>query len=169
MNPYLAGALTGVLLALSVLVAGKYFGASTSYVLTVGLAEQSVAPEHVAQTPYLMKYLEETAGGIDWQWLFVLGVFFGAFFSSNATKSYTWTDMPDRWRDRFGSRSGKRFVMAFVGGAIALFGVRMAGGCPSGHGLSGMAQMSVSGFLAMLGFFAGGLIAARIIYGGDKS
>jgi uncharacterized protein len=39
-NPYLAGALSGVVGILSVWIAGKYFGASTSFVVTAGLIEQ---------------------------------------------------------------------------------------------------------------------------------
>lgn len=165
LNPYLAGALAGVVLALSVLVVGKYFGASTSFVRSAGLIEQVVAAQHVEATDYFMKYLSKNAG-IDWQWMFVLGIFFGSFLSANFTGSYRWTDMHEIWKARYGAGSNKRFVFAFVGGAIALFGVRMAGGCPSGHGLSGMAQMSVSGMLAMVSFFAGGLITARVLYGG---
>ncbi|WFS61964.1 YeeE/YedE thiosulfate transporter family protein [Pseudodesulfovibrio thermohalotolerans] len=165
MNPYLAGALTGLLLALSVLLAGKYFGASTSYVRSVGLLEMTLAPGHVEATDYFMKYFGSNSG-IDWQWLFVLGVFFGSYLSANFTRSFTWTPLPEIWKERYGERPGLRFVLAFVGGAIALFGARMAGGCPSGHGLSGMAQVSVSGTLAMVAFFVGGVAAARILYGG---
>jgi uncharacterized membrane protein YedE/YeeE len=167
MNPYLAGALAGLVLTLSVLVAGKYFGASTSFVRSAGLVEQAVAPRHVESTEYFMKYLAGTPG-IDWQWMFVLGIFFGAFFASNATDSFTWTSLPDTWRDRFGPSPAKRFAMAFSGGAVALFGARLAGGCPSGHGLSGVAQLSVSSLVAMVCFFAGGLFMARILYPGRR-
>ena len=165
MNPYLAGALTGVLLALSVLVVDRYFGASTSYVRSVGLIEMGISSEHVQATEYFMKYFSKDSG-IDWQWMFVLGIFFGSYLSSNFNGSYTWTSVPDIWKERYGAGPGKRFVYAFVGGAIALFGARMAGGCPSGHGLSGMAQLTVSGTLAMVSFFVGGMVVARILYGG---
>ena len=47
-----------------------------------------------------------------------------------------------------------------------MFGARLAGGCPSGHGLSGLSQLAVSGFLAAAGFFAGGIIMARLLYRG---
>lgn len=165
-SPYLAGALSGLILILSVYLVGKYFGASTSFVRTAGLIEQSIAPDHVAATDYFVKYFKKAAG-IDWQWMFVLGIFFGSFLSSNFSGSFSWTALPDTWRERFGDSVNKRAVVAFIGGFIALFGVRMAGGCPSGHGLSGMAQLSVSGLLAMVGFFAGGLVTARLLYKGD--
>ena len=165
MNPYLAGALTGLLLALSVLMVGKFFGASTSFVRSAGLIEMAVVPDHVAATDYFVKYFSAN-NGIDWQWLFVLGIFLGSYLCSNFTGSFVWTSIPDIWRERYGASPGKRFVYAFVGGAIALFGARMAGGCPSGHGLSGMAQLTISGTLAMASFFVGGVIVARILYGG---
>ncbi len=165
-SPYLAGALSGLILVLSVYFVGSYFGASTSFVRTAGLIEQSIVPDHVAATDYFMKYLEKDAG-IDWQWMFVLGIFFGSFLSSNYSGSFSWTALPDSWRARFGESVSKRSVVAFIGGFIALFGVRMAGGCPSGHGLSGMAQLSVSGLLAMIGFFVGGIITARLLYKGE--
>ncbi len=165
MNPYVAGALAGVVLVLSVLIVGKYFGASTSFVRTAGLIEQAVVPVHVETTSYFMKYFNKVAG-IDWQWMFVLGIFFGSFLSSNFGGSFKWTSMPDSWQAKFGKDRSKRFVFAFIGGAIALFGARLAGGCPSGHGLSGMAQLSVSALLAIACFFIGGIITAKILYGG---
>ncbi len=165
MNPYVAGALAGVVLVLSVLIVGKYFGASTSFVRTAGLIEQAVVPVHVEATSYFMKYFDKVAG-IDWQWMFVLGIFFGSFLSSNFGGSFKWTSTPDSWQEKFGTCKVKRFVFAFLGGAIALFGVRLAGGCPSGHGLSGMAQLSISGLVAVTCFFIGGIITAKILYGG---
>jgi uncharacterized membrane protein YedE/YeeE len=162
-SPYLAGALSGLLLVLSVWIAGKYFGASTSFVRTAGLIEQTVAPDHVAGLSYFMKYFQKNPG-IDWQWMFVLGIFLGSFFSANASGSFLWTPVPDSWRERFGPGAGKRGVTAFLGGAVALFGARLAGGCPSGHGLSGLAQMAASGYLALIMFF--GLVVARLLYKG---
>ena len=68
------------------------------------------------------------------------------------------------WENRFGPSVKLRAVLAFTGGILVLFGARLAGGCPSGHGLSGMIQMSVSGYIALFSFFAGGIIVANIIY-----
>ncbi len=47
-NPYLAGALSGVLSILSVWVAGKYFGASTTFVRSAGMVEKIIGSERVA-------------------------------------------------------------------------------------------------------------------------
>jgi uncharacterized membrane protein YedE/YeeE len=45
-----------------------------------------------------------------------------------------------------------------------MFGARMASGCPSGHGLSGMMQLSMSAFVALAMFFGVGVVVASLIY-----
>jgi hypothetical protein len=68
------------------------------------------------------------------------------------------------WASRFGPNPVKRGAVAFAGGAILIIGARLAGGCPSGHGLSGLSQLAVSGFIALACFFVGGLITASVLY-----
>ena len=46
-----------------------------------------------------------------------------------------------------------------------MFGARLADGCPSGHGLSGVSQLAVSGIVALVMFFLGGLIGTYFLYG----
>ncbi len=46
-----------------------------------------------------------------------------------------------------------------------MIGARMADGCPSGHGLSGIMQLSVSSFVALALFFGAGVFVASIVYG----
>lgn len=96
--------------------------------------------------------------------MLVAGIFIGALFSSLIGKTFKIECVPPIWKDRFGQSKILRAIGAFVGGVIAIFGVRMAGGCPSGHGLSGMMQLSLSGLIAMVGFMVGGFLAAFIIY-----
>lgn len=159
-NPYLAGALSGLLSVLSVWVAGKYLGASTTFVRTAGMIESLFGSERLAQMPYFVRY----APKIDWQWMFVVGIFVGALIAARQSKSFKWQAVPDMWQGRFGPGKAKRAATAFLGGVIALFGARLAGGCPSGHGLSGSLQLSVSGLIALVCFFVGGAIVARLIY-----
>jgi uncharacterized membrane protein YedE/YeeE len=45
-----------------------------------------------------------------------------------------------------------------------MIGARLADGCPSGHGLSGMMQLSVSSFVALAMFFGCGVIVANFMY-----
>ena len=54
-NPYVAGALSGLVSVFSVWIAGKYLGASTSFVRTAGLIEELFSAERVAQMEYFIK------------------------------------------------------------------------------------------------------------------
>lgn len=165
-SPYLAGALAGVLAVASVVFSTKYLGkpkylgTSTSFVRAAGLLEQQVVKEHVEKNEYFQK----EGVKVDWQMMFVAGIFAGALISSVAGSTFKFEMVPDIWDERIGKSSVKRAVGAFIGGVIILFGVRMAGGCPSGHGLSGMMQLAVSGLVAMVAFMVGGIIAANIFY-----
>lgn len=123
-NPYLAGALTGLLMVLSVWVTGKYFGVSTTFVVTSGMLENLVAPERVANMPYFVK----TGLKFDWQWLFVAGILLGAFLSAKLFDDFRWQAVPPMWQERFGPSHLKRGLVAFVGGAAAMFGARLADG-----------------------------------------
>ncbi len=169
-NPYLTGALVGVLAIASVFattrIAGKshFLGASTSFVRAAALCERSISPEHVAGN----QYFTETKVQLEWQFLLVLGIALGALISSASDKSFRLEAVPPAWEKRFGPSIGKRAVAAFGGGVVAMLGARMADGCPSGHGLSGMMQLSVSGMVALAMFFAAGALAARALYGGSN-
>ncbi len=159
-SPYVAGALSGLLSIASVLVAGKYLGASTTFARVMGMIERSISTTLV-DTPYYLKYTL----AVDWQFMFVFGIVLGAFLSSRLDGSFRVQLVPDMWERNFGSGGIFRVVVAFVGGMIAVYGARFAGGCPSGHGLSGLTQLSISGFIAAACFFAGGMISANILYG----
>ena len=50
---------------------------------------------------------------------------------------------------------------ALLGGAALAFGGRLAGGCTSGHGISGMAMLSISSLVSVLAMFGGGIAIAR--------
>ena len=163
-NPYLAGALAGLVSIGSVWISGKYFGASTTFVRGAGYLEKAIDPGYMAKLEYLVK----NKPMIDWQWMFVVGILVGAFIASISSGSFRLQTLPDMWRERFGGSMVKRGVVAFVGGVIAMFGARLADGCPSGHGLSGSMQLAVSGFVALVFFFVGGMIMTRILYGGGK-
>jgi uncharacterized protein len=57
------------------------------------------------------------------------------------------------------------FIVVVVGGFLVGFGARYANGCTSGHAISGLANLQVSSLLAVLGFFAGGLVSTHFILG----
>jgi uncharacterized protein len=123
-NPYLAGFLTGLLLIASVWFTGKYVGASTTFVRTAGLIEKVFSAERVGKVEYFVKEMPK----IDWQWMFVAGIFFGSLIASTTSGSFRWQALPARWEERFGKGGAKRALTAFVGGALAMFGARLADG-----------------------------------------
>jgi hypothetical protein len=124
-NPYVAGALSGLVSVFSVAVAGHFLGASTTFVRAAGMLEKFVAPERVAQ----MEYFVKTAPKVDWQWMFVVGIFIGALIAAVTSGSFRWQALPDMWQERFGPDSrGKRALFAFAGGTVAMYGARLADG-----------------------------------------
>jgi len=165
-SPYLAGALVGLLAIASAFVTtyftGKttYLGASTTFVRAAGLIEETIAPEHVKANEYFNKEKVK----IEWQFMLIIGIFLGALLSSLTDRSFKLEYVPPTWAEYFGPSVAKRAVAAFIGGIIAMIGARMADGCPSGHGLSGMMQLSASAFVALTMFFLFGVIVANIIY-----
>jgi len=163
MNPYVAGALTGLLIILSVLVSGNYFGTSTSFVQLIAILENTIAPERMAQ----IRYFTIVDPVWSWQIFFVMGILLGSFATAKIFGEFKWQSIPDLWRDNLGSSKYKRMILAFLGGIIAMIGARLAGGCPSGQ-MSALILLSVSGLAAMTMFFIGGIVAARLIYGGGE-
>lgn len=165
-SPYLAGALVGVLAILSVyatthfLDKGSFLGASTTFVRAAGLLFQTVDPEHVAENAYYMKEKVK----VDWQFMLVVGIFIGALISSRMDRSFKLESVPPTWAERFGPSIWKRALGAFGGGIVAMIGARLADGCPSGHGLSGMMQLSVSALVALAMFFIVSVLVAHLVY-----
>jgi len=159
-SPYLAGALTGVVIILSAGIAGQYFGASTCFVRVAGFIEQIFSGQHVAGSEYFNRIVPY----VDWQVMMVLGILIGAFISSVTDGSFQIKAVPDMWAERFGPSPLKRGFFAFIGGIILMFGARLAGGCPSGYGLGALVQLAVSGLIVVGCFFAGGIAFANIIY-----
>ena len=123
-SPYLAGALSGVLSILSIWITGKYFGASTTFVRSAGMIEKIIGPERVAKMSYFIKEIP----GIDWQWMFVVGILIGSLIASTTSATFLWKGVPDVWEKRFGPSKLKRGIVAFLGGVVAMFGARLADG-----------------------------------------
>jgi len=123
-NPYVAGALAGLVSIFSVWGAEKYLGASTSFVKSAAMIENLVAPEHVAALDYFVK----NGPKIDWQWMFVVGILLGSLAASLSAGTFKVQAVPDMWKSRFGNAIGARAVIAFIGGMVAMFGARLADG-----------------------------------------
>lgn len=65
----------------------------------------------------------------------------------------------------FGSHalSVKNVLLMLTGGLLVGFGSRYAGGCTSGHAISGLSNLQLPSLVAVIGFFVGGLIMTHLL------
>lgn len=155
----LAGVLLGLLVAAAVGLQGP-LGISTAYVTTEAFIAQQVSPGLLAGNEYLSK----VGAALTPEWVAVVGVSLGALATSLLSRTRHSERVPAVWRVRFGGRSAVRFLAAFAGGTLLLFGARMAGGCTSGHVISGMSQLALSGMVFAAAVFAAAIPTALLVY-----
>ena len=55
-------------------------------------------------------------------------------------------------------------IILLMGGLLVGFGARYAGGCTSGHAISGLSNLQLPSLIAVIGFFIGGLVMIHLIY-----
>lgn len=163
-SPYLVGAGIGVLSWATFLFMGKALGVSTTMVRASGVIGALVAEEHVRQNAYFAKYLVGKPA-FEWQAALVVMLVVGAFLAAKLAGARRPEAVPSIWSERFGPSSSKRYLGAFLGGAILLFGARLAGGCTSGHGISGSLQLALSSWTFLTFMFASGIVTAFAVYG----
>lgn len=159
-SPYLVGALIGVLSMATFYVSDKPLGISTAYARLAGLIGNTVARSH---TQNLSLYRDKKPK-IEWGVMLLFGVVVGAFLAAYTGDEITATWVPGLWQERFGADVAFRAGVAFLGGGLLAYGARLAGGCTSGHGISGALQLSVSSWIALLCFFAGSVATAMLLY-----
>jgi uncharacterized protein len=160
-SPYASGIGIGVLSWIAFLLMGKGLGASSSFVKTSGMIEKVFSEKKVEQMAYYQKLSPRINSG----WMIVAGIIAGSFLSAKLSGDFHLTAIPLLWEEMFGNNSLIRIIVAFFGGMILIIGARWAGGCTSGHGITGTLQLAVSSWLAVIAFFVGGIIVAFIISG----
>lgn len=165
-SPYVVGVGIGVLSWFAFATASHPLGITTAFENTAALIEKAVAPSTAQSNEYFQaKARENKSPKIDWEWMLVLGVFFGAFLSSRISGDRTREKVPALWAWRFGPGVGKRYAAAFLGGALMMFGARVAGGCTSGHGISGALQLALSSWIFLGVLFVTGVAVAWLLFG----
>jgi uncharacterized membrane protein YedE/YeeE len=149
MNPYLAGIMLGVVLLASFYLTGRGLGASGAMRSVVVSSVNTVSHDYAENSNYFSKYI---AGGISpmktWLVLEVLGVLVGGFISGalSGRLNFKLEKSPK-------ITSRKRIYMAILGGALFGFGSQLGRGCTSGAALTGMATMSLAGYVTMMAIF----------------
>jgi uncharacterized protein len=160
-SPYLVGALLGVLSWLTFYFSDKPIGASSFYATLAGMIGKLFAKKHVES----LAYYKSNPPVVDWEFAFVIATVGGAFIAAFSGGELTGQWLPPMWEARFGEGTiGLRAVVAIAGGMLMAFGARLAGGCTSGHGISGTLQLSVGSWIAVMCFFIGGVAVAMPLF-----
>lgn len=159
-SPYLVGISIGVLSWLAFLLSNHPLGVSTALAKTAGMIEKLVRGGKVLEKEYYQK----NEPNIDWEWMVVAGLFLGALSAAWLSGDFQVIWVPEMWQERFGGSVTLRLVAAVIGGVLIGFGARWGRGCTSGHGISGTLQLVLSSWLAVICFFAGGVVTAMIMY-----
>ncbi|MHB0755605.1 YeeE/YedE family protein [Polaribacter sp. M15] len=167
----------GPLIALSLFLYfyfGKDFGASTNFETLCTMAGAGKVSD----------YFKKDWKQRDYALMFVIGLIIGGFISStylvpnqtidlNPTTVKELTDLgftdvgnqyfPDEIFSEEVVFSLKGFLILIVSGLLIGFGTRYAGGCTSGHAITGLSSLQLPSLLAVIGFFIGGIIATWFI------
>lgn len=160
-NPYVVGAGIGVLSWVAFALVNQPLGISTALSAASSFCALPVlGSDGVAQNPYWAKTPFKWDGGM----LFLVGTFLGGLLSVASSRTFRIETVPSVWRERFGNSVVRRFAAAFIGGILIMYGARMAGGCTSGHGISGSLQLAVSSWVFFLTLFASGLVTAFLMF-----
>jgi uncharacterized membrane protein YedE/YeeE len=116
----------------------------------------------VLRAPYLQR--EEVAGSGGWRLPLLAGLVLGGFLSAVAGGG--WAPLWDlgRFDAQIGLGPGGKLAWMFGGGLLIGFGTRLAGGCTSGHGLFGLANLERASLESTLAYMAAGVATSHLIY-----
>jgi uncharacterized membrane protein YedE/YeeE len=172
---YIAGPLIGLIVPALLLFGGKVFGISANL-------RHACAAVPTARKPSFLRYDWKTAGL--WNLAFVAGIAVGGFIgirllsdptaplaiSADTVEALTAlgvTDLsgfvPSQLISWSGLLSPVGALMVLGGGFLVGFGARWAGGCTSGHAISGLADLQLPSLVAVVGFFIGGLAVTHLL------
>jgi uncharacterized membrane protein YedE/YeeE len=167
----------GPLIAISLLLYfyfGQNFGASTNFDTICSMAGAGKFSD------YFKKDWKER----DFALMFVIGLIIGGFIAANYLipnqninlNPTTVQELTDLGFSNVGSQyfpneifgedvvlSLKGFLILLISGVLIGFGTRYAGGCTSGHAITGLSSLQLPSLLAVIGFFIGGIIATWFI------
>lgn len=168
---YVAGPLLGLTVPVLLLFGNKHFGLSSNL-------------RHLcAMIPNRNPFFSYDWRKESWNLIFALGIFLGGFLAGFVLRNpepvmiaaATQADlaalgvvqddglMPAGlfgWAQLFSLRG---LLLMVVGGFLVGFGARYAGGCTSGHGITGTAHLQLPSLIALVGFFIGGLLVTHLL------
>ncbi len=139
---WLSGVLIGLTVPLLYILSGKAFGISTS------LQQIGAMCSPHSRLAYLKNY--DRRAGL-WTLVFVIGIAAGGFVATHFLSAGGIEFLPAT----FAGPSG--ILKLLVGGFLIGFGTRYAGGCTSGHAITGISNLNWPSLVATIFFFVGGL------------
>jgi uncharacterized protein len=151
LNPYVGGALLGVLLFLTFFITGGGLGASGGLTHVQVAVLDVFAPAHVDRVGYMAELAGGSKNALNNSTVFmILGTVLGGALSG-------WLNGRFKLEIRKGPHlsDGTRLLLAFIGGFIMVYGARMARGCTSGQALSGGAVLAAGSWAFMFAVFGG--------------
>lgn len=142
-----------LLLTISTFGAGRPIGASTYVPYIAGIVFNLDSDYYT--------YLKSINNAGAWEGVMLIGVLFGGFVTSVfITKTFRFSLIPSGWKKYKNKSVLSRLSWSFVAGFFMIIGARLAGGCTSGHFLSGMSQLAMSAMV-----FGGVVMASLLITG----
>lgn len=150
LNPYIGGVLLGLVLLSANFIAGRGLGASGAIKSTIVATMTTVAPAASEKSGFVKEFRQSHSGSPMKTWLVfeMLGVLVGGFLSGAIARRLKFKV---EHSPKITSR--KRLLLALTGGALFGFGSQLGRGCTSGSALSGMAVLSLGGFITMMAIF----------------
>jgi len=156
MNPYLAGTLLGAVLLMAMYISGRGLGASGGIKYCTVSLVGTLDRKHAENSVYYSKYFEDGRKPLkNWLSVEIFGILAGGFLSGALSKRLKF-----RIEKSPEISNRRRLFFAFLGGIFFVYGAQLARGCTSGAALSGMAVLSVAGFLTMIAIFGSAYLFA---------
>lgn len=145
---YITGPLIGLFVPFLLIVSNKLLGISSSL-------------QHICSIVLNTKKFSASGYNVTsnrWKFLFVIGILLGGLICKLFLTNSGVTFLPENYY------SAKGLILLFAGGFLVGFGTRYANGCTSGHSISGISTFQLSGLIATISFFIGGLIYTHFIF-----
>merc|ERR1711862_926486 len=143
-KPYVSGAIIGLLQIPAFYYMGTGLGTSSALLTIPGTFLRAVG----ITNPVITKYTSFTKNY--WQVGLDAGIILGTYLYSKYYSKNQGMDMAE-------SKQTSNPTVKFIGGFLLAMGARLADGCTSGHGLTGVANLSVTSIVAVAGMFGSGM------------
>lgn len=139
-------------------VSNRHIGASSAYPYVADLLS-GMTKNH---------YFETIQKSGKWEVAFLAGAILAGFLLSLIQKEFKFRLIHENWVEYKNNSTSSRIFWSLIGGFLVIFGARMAGGCTSGHVLSGGMQLALSSLVFAMFVFLSLLFTGRIFYGKEN-